>query len=74
MGASIEVAKSRAAEAAQELVEILWRETGESYELAPLTALVVAQKMANAVLSGAVKEHADILAQPFKPQQSKLGM
>lgn len=68
----IQDTKSAATEAAQQLVEAVWRETADAYNLAPLTALAVAQKIANAVLSGAVKEHADILAEPFKPQQTRM--
>lgn len=64
--------KGRATDAAQQLVEAVWKETADAYNLAPLTALAVAQKIANAVLAGAVKEHADILAEPFRPQQSRL--
>jgi hypothetical protein len=64
--------KVEAAVAAQRLVEAVWRETTDSYDMTPLMALTVAQKITNAVLSGAVKEHAEVLAQPFRPQQSRL--
>lgn len=64
--------KPAAAEAAQQLVEAIWRETTEAYDLTPLTALAIAQTIANAVLAGAVKERADILAEPFKPQLTRM--
>ena len=64
--------KAHAAEAAQQLVETVWRDVAEEYHVGPLTALAVAQKISNAVLAGAIKEHAEILAEPFKPQQTRL--
>jgi hypothetical protein len=68
----IQDVKATATEAATALLEEVWRDTSAAYNLAPLTALAVAQKIANAVLAGAVKEHADILAEPFKPQQTRM--
>ena len=68
----IQDVKSSAVQGAQKLIESIWRETADSYDLAPLTALTLAQKIVNAVLAAAVKEHAEILAEPFRPQQTKL--
>lgn len=68
----IQDVKGSAVQGAQRLVEAIWRETADSYDLAPLTALAVAQKIAGAVLQGAVKEHADILAEPLRPRQIRL--
>lgn len=64
--------KFEATEAATALLELIWREVGEQYHVGPLTALGIAQKISNAILAGAIEEHADILAEPFKPQQRRL--
>ncbi len=64
--------KAQAAHAATALVEQVWQEVSHDYNLTPLAGLAVAQKIANAVLAAAVKEHADILSEPFKPQQQRL--
>lgn len=68
----IQDVKGGAVMGAQRLVEAIWRETADSYDLAPLTALAVAQKITTAVLGGAVAEHAKILAEPYMPRQKRL--
>jgi hypothetical protein len=65
--------KGQAAQGAERLIEVVWRDVSEDYpNLTPLMALEIAQKMVTAVLGGVVKEHAKILAEPFRPQQVKM--
>jgi hypothetical protein len=68
-----ESVKAEAAEFAQRLVDEVWEETQQQYNVSQLTALHITSKVVNAVLSGAVKEHVDILAEPLKPRQAALG-
>ncbi len=64
--------KNDATDLAARLVETVWGEVQQQYNLGPLPALAVAQKIANAVLAGAVKEHADILSEPYKANQTRM--
>ena len=64
--------KDIAVEAATRLVDEIWGETQRNYDIMPLTALKISEKIVNAVLAGAVKEHVEILAEPLKPRQTKL--
>lgn len=68
-------AKEQAVALATELLEVVWDETQRDYGMAPLTALQVAQKITNAALAGAIKEHFDSLAEPYKekaPKQTRM--
>lgn len=69
----IQDVKAHAARSAEQLIEEVWSDVTADYpNLTPLMALEIAQKMVTAVLGGVVKEHAKILSEPYRPQQTKM--
>jgi hypothetical protein len=67
--------KESAASAAERLIERVWSDVTTDYpNLTPLMALEIAQKIVTAVFSGVVREHAKVLAEPYRPTQKTLGI
>lgn len=66
--------KRHVAAQAQDLLERVWQEVSEDYDVAPLTALTIAEKCVASALTAAIKERKDTLAEPFKPQQTRMSL
>lgn len=64
--------KTESAETACRLLDRVWADVAADYPIGPLNSLKIAQKIVNAVLTGAVAEHMEFLAEPLKPRQTRM--